>query len=104
MKRLKEAGFGETQAEAVTGVFRDLRDADYTQLATKADLERIESELKGDIARQGTELKGEIARLDAKIDLKSEELKADIIRWVFGIAVAQTALVLGVFRLFSGGH
>ena len=37
---------------------------------------------------------------DAKIDIRVAELKADIIRWVFGIAVAQAGLILAVLRLF----
>ena len=92
-KRLKDAGFDEPQAEAVTGVFRDMRDADFSQLATKADIERLE-----------VKLESEIARLDSRVDLKSAELKAEIIRWFLGVAVAQAALILGMLRLFPGAH
>ncbi len=45
-KRLKEAGFNDAQAEAVTIVFRDVRTADLAKLATKADIERLESQLE----------------------------------------------------------
>ena len=37
-KRLKEAGFNDAQAEAVTTVFRDVRTADLANLATKTDI------------------------------------------------------------------
>jgi hypothetical protein len=42
VKRLKDAGFNETQAEAVTTIFRDVREADFAQLATKTDLRDLE--------------------------------------------------------------
>jgi hypothetical protein len=42
VKRLKDAGFNETQAEAVTTIFRDVREADFARLATKADLRDLE--------------------------------------------------------------
>jgi len=72
VKRLREAGFDERQAEAVTGVFRDLHDVDFSHLATKADIERSEAKVES-----------EIARLDSRIGLRSAELKAETIRWVF---------------------
>ena len=96
-KRLKGAGFDESQAEAVTGVFRDLQASDRADLATKGDLERLEERLEAKFV-------GEFARLDAKIDTRIAELKADMIRWVFGIVFAQGALILGVLRFFPGGH
>ena len=40
-KRLKEAGFTEPQAEAVTTVLRDAREADFSLLSTKADLSAL---------------------------------------------------------------
>jgi hypothetical protein len=40
-KRLKEAGFTEPQAEAVTTVLRDAREADFSLLSTKADLNAL---------------------------------------------------------------
>lgn len=100
VKRLKGAGFDETQAEAVTGVLRDLREGDRSELATKNDI----TSLKVDLERLEGKLSNEIARLDAKIDTRVAELKADIIRWVFGIVFAQGALILGVLRFFPGGH
>jgi hypothetical protein len=45
VKRLKDAGFTETQAEAVTTIFRDVREADFAQLATKPDLRELEQRM-----------------------------------------------------------
>jgi hypothetical protein len=45
VKRLKDAGFSEPQPEAVTTIFRDVREADFAQLATKTDLRELEQRM-----------------------------------------------------------
>jgi hypothetical protein len=45
VKRLREAGFSEPQAEAVTTIFRDVREADFAGLATKTDLRELEQRM-----------------------------------------------------------
>src|SRR5712692_9176331 len=72
-KRLRNAGFTEPQAEAVTGVLRDAREADLSQLATKSDLPA----LKSDLARVERDLKSDMAQLATKADFG--ELKAQIV-------------------------
>jgi len=122
VKRLKEAGFNERQAEAVIDVVRDLRDADMSQFATKTDIaglradiaalridmDRGDAGLSADMQRLETSLTADMQRLETKmsmtIDIKISEAKAEIIRWVFGIAFAQAALILTVLKLFPGGH
>ncbi len=44
-KRLKGAGFDDAQAEAITGVLRESREADLSRLATKDDLEILRRDL-----------------------------------------------------------
>lgn len=44
-KRLKSAGFDDSEAEALTGILRDTRDADLSRLATKDDLAALEARL-----------------------------------------------------------
>ena len=60
-KRLRGAGFSESQAEVMTGVLRDAHDADISQLATKSDL----SQLEADFRQLGAVVKSEITRLEA---------------------------------------
>ena len=50
-KALREAGFEDRQAEAVTGVMRHAVGADRDTLATKADLETGLAGLRADIYR-----------------------------------------------------
>ena len=45
-RRLKDVGFSDTQAEAVTELIRDARSADLAALASKADIERLEAKLE----------------------------------------------------------
>jgi len=44
-KRLKDAGFNDPQAEAITTIIRDAREIDLSQLATKSDLEILRRDL-----------------------------------------------------------
>jgi hypothetical protein len=80
VKDLKASGFNDEQAEAVTRAVAKARDIDVSALATKADL----------------------ANFATKVDLA--ELKADLIKWVVGIAFAQIATIVAILKLFPGGH
>jgi triphosphoribosyl-dephospho-CoA synthetase len=48
-KRLKSVGFDDAQAEAITGVLRDSREADLSKLATKEDVARVETTLSAEM-------------------------------------------------------
>ena len=81
-KALREAGFEDRQAEAVTGVVRHAVGADRDTLATKADLETGLASLRADL---GT-------------------LRADIYRalWAQGAGlVAVMAALIAAFKLFG---
>ncbi|HLY47277.1 MAG TPA: hypothetical protein VKQ73_16985 [Stellaceae bacterium] len=82
-KRLKEAGFSEVQAEAVTTVLRDVREADLAPLATKADIERLE-------AKVGTD----VGRLEAKLETQLELLRRDMTVRLGGMIIVATGIPL----------
>ena len=48
-RRLKDVGFNDAQAEAVTEIIRDARSADLASLATKAEIDQLEA-----ISRRGS--------------------------------------------------
>ena len=50
-KRLREAGFNESQAEAAVSMVRDAAGADREQLATKADLAELRAATRADLYR-----------------------------------------------------
>ncbi len=83
-KRLKGAGFDDAQAEAITGVLREAREADLSRLATKDDLALVKDDLalvKDELARVKDELarvKDELARVKDELARVKDELKDDI--------------------------
>ncbi|MFZ5812723.1 MAG: DUF1640 domain-containing protein [Thermodesulfobacteriota bacterium] len=77
-KRLVEAGFTERQAEAQVTVLREIVES---ELATKRDLRELE------------------LRLTAEMAKVNAETKADILKWVAGMLVAQAALIAALVKL-----
>jgi hypothetical protein len=77
VKRLREAGFTDVQAETVTEVLREGRDADLSKVATKADLTSLKSELKAELA----------------------EVKADLFKWSLPLLLGQAALIAALVKL-----
>lgn len=84
-EKLKAAGFTEEQAkvqvEAMQGVVRNYDEASRKELATKSDIQDLRNEIH--VVR--TELKEEIANT-----------KHEILKWMMGMVVAQTALIVAV--------
>ena len=72
--RLKSTGLSEESAKEIAEVFQETIEE---KLATKNDLELVKNELKKEIA----------------------ESKADTIRWVAGMLVAQAALIATLVKL-----
>lgn len=74
VKTLREAGVEEKQAEAQAAALAAVLKSGVTDLATKQDMELLRAELKKDLA----------------------ETKAELIRWVVGVGVLQTTLIVGI--------
>lgn len=94
VKELKGAGFSEQQAEAITKLQKATinttleqarHDYQLDDLATKRDLKELELKLDA-----------KIKELELKIAKDIAESKAEMIRWVVGVGVLQTALITGV--------
>jgi hypothetical protein len=75
-KRLREAGFDEPQAEALTGLLRDVQEAEQGQLATKADLGILDAKIDTTTAALDAKIDAAAAALDAKIDRVAAEFRA----------------------------
>jgi coiled-coil family 90 protein len=108
-KRLREAGFDEKQAEALTTVLRDaVKPFDTSELATKADLAALSVATKADIAALKADLaalkadvatKSELAALKADVKADLAALKADLLQWVIGLVLG--AVVLNAFLVIG---
>ena len=89
-KRLQAAGADERLAEAIV---EGITDADTSSLATKEDLGLVKAELKEDIAL----VKEDLRHVEIAIRTDIANSHADILKWLFGIIFAQTAIVIAVF-------
>jgi hypothetical protein len=81
-KRLKEARFNEPQAEALSGLLRDVHEAEQGQIATKADLGALDGRIERGVAALEAKIGRVAAELDAKIERVAAELDAKIERVV----------------------
>ena len=86
VRRLRDAGFEERQAEALV---EGLGEADTSQLATRSDIVASASDLRQEMSAIRTELKSDIA------DLRTEMWKMQ-----FTTIAAVVALVVGILKLF----
>ena len=71
---LREAGIEEKQAEAQATALAAVLKSGVTDLAMKQDMELLRAELKKDLA----------------------ETKSELIRWVVGVGILQTTLIVGI--------
>jgi len=94
IKELKNAGFSEQQAEAITKLQKTVigstleqakHDYQLDDLATKRDLKELE--LKVDAG---------IRELELKVAKDIAESKAELVRWVVGVGVLQMTLIVGL--------
>ena len=85
VKKLKAAGVPEKQAEAHAETFAEIVE---DRIATKQDIRMLKQDLK--------ELELSIKQ-ELKLGLAST--KAEIIKWVAGMLVAQTAIVATLVKL-----
>lgn len=84
-QKLKAAGMPEEQAQVQAAALRETLDkydaASRKELATKGDIQDVRAELQ-----------------EVRVELKQElaDTKHEILKWVLGIALAQTAVIVVV--------
>ena len=111
------AGIDDRGARAISKAIADSVAANHAELATKADLLAVKSELRAEIAALRTELKVEIAALrtelktdlaalEAKLDARIAELRELIastqnrtIIWNFGMLVTFAGVIIAGIKL-----
>jgi predicted amino acid-binding ACT domain protein len=119
--RLQAAGMGEREARALAeGLDQALREEVATRTdiaAVRTDLAAVKTELSVDIAAVKTELSAEIAAVKTELSVKIatvdtrlttvehklrveiQTAKHDVLRWMVGMAFAQTGLTVALIRL-----
>lgn len=106
-KRLREAGFTQPQAEAVTQAVQEAASIDLTALATKQDLAEVQRDIaelrqatKTDIAELRQTSKSDVREAELRLEAKIAETKADLLKTIVGAVVFNSAVVLaGMFGL-----
>lgn len=74
---LVESGLAEKTADALTKAVTKIEMAKIEELATKSDIKELEFKIKD-------------------VELKISETKAELVRWVVGVGLLQTTLVVGL--------
>lgn len=82
IRTLQDAGFEQTQAEAVANAFKAA--SVQAEIATQADIDLVRRDIRE------SEL-----RLEAKIS----DIKYDLVKWIAGMLLAQAGLVAALVKL-----
>jgi hypothetical protein len=89
---LKGAGFSEQQAEVITKLQK-------TTITTTLEQARHDYQLDNLVTNQS--LDARLRESELKNEVKLAENKADLIRWVVGVGVLQTALITALLIKLS---
>jgi hypothetical protein len=93
VKKLKDAGFSEEQAEALTDLQKSTVSSTLEQARHDYDLDNLAT-------------KRDLKELELKLQSEFERTKADLVKWVVGVVVGvallQTTIIAGlIFRLLD---
>ncbi len=80
VKRLKEAGFTEQQAEALADAGAELIEQNLATKRDIADIQRDIADLKRDMKELEVGLRNEIKQLELKLEQKIEQIRSDLAR------------------------
>src|SRR5439155_17090329 len=88
-KRLREAGFTEPQAEAVTAAVQEA--TEEAEFATKADI----AEVKAEIREAGLRLEAKIEAIRADIGAMKADILNRVFGWIPGALVVNIVAIVG---------
>jgi hypothetical protein len=102
-KKLKAVGVPSEQAEVQAETIAEVMDE---RMATKRDLDVLESnlkhdmvEIKRDIKALEVNLRHDMKAHELTVNLKIEQLRSDMIRWQIGTSVATVGILFALLRL-----
>lgn len=103
-KKLKQSGFAENHAEALTETMGQLFEA--KNIATKQDVELQIEKIRADIKQLELSIKielgeeiGGLSKEIGGLSKEIEESKTETAKWVTGILVAQAGLIIAAIKL-----
>ncbi|MBF0507547.1 MAG: hypothetical protein HQK57_01280 [Deltaproteobacteria bacterium] len=92
--RLAKAGPPDAASRALSEVFKEQTQQQVEVLATKKDIEEIKTSIIGGIEVLRLTTQKDIADLKSTAETKILESKVDAIKWVVGLMVAQSAIII----------
>ncbi len=109
-KFLKESGVSAKQAEAQVTVIAHAigqnaatkADLDNTELALRSDMVSMESSIRADMKNMESSIRADMKNMESRIETKMQALKVDMLRWMFGMFMAQTVLLITVMKMMIG--
>jgi hypothetical protein len=98
-KRLREAGFTEPQAEAVTAAVQEATQG--AELATKVDLAEVKTEI-AEVKAEVAEIKTDLAEVKADVATLRSELRQSELRLEAKIEAVKTDILSRLFSMILG--
>ena len=94
----------ERKAKVLSEVIDELesRIAPLRDVATKGDLELTKLALQKEIEevrKEIEEVRGEVEKVRLSLEKRIEEVKASVVKWVVGLLVLQTGVIVSVIAL-----
>ena len=94
----------ERKAKVLSEVIDELesRIAPLRDVATKGDLELTKLALQKEIEevrKEIEEVRGEVEKVRLSLEKRIEEVKASIVKWVVGLLVVQTGVIVSMIAL-----
>jgi hypothetical protein len=103
--RLTKSGLSEETAKTIVdaikvpyGEFATKSDLALLEQALKADIASVEQTLKAEIASVEQSLRGEIKSVEQRLETKMADLKAELIKWMLGMFIAQAGLLFTLLK------
>ena len=101
-KKLREAGVPEKQAEAQAEALAEIMEEKFDAFATKEDFKKLAIATKEDIKNLETSLRNDMNSMETslrqEIAIKISDFKVELVRWLLGASVAQSAIIISCLK------
>jgi len=98
--RLKTAGVPAVQAEAEADALSEVLETNLGELATKADLREVETGLRHEISDLRKDMDTKFEKTESTFRQEMTNMKFELLKWMIGLLVAQTGLLLALLKFF----
>jgi len=93
--------FGKEKAQVAVRDIEAMIDSARRELATKHDLTEVELRLTKEIEQLRSDLTKEIEQVRSGLTKEIEQVRSGVIKWVAGLLVAQTGVIITILMLLK---